>query len=82
MYAFMYKLVARTLSSGLVERILTVLSLLVGFAVLVVRTSKVRVGQTHGIIRPERLETNKCKAGKGVHTKEETTDRKDAENPR
>lgn len=78
----MYKLVARTLSSGLVERILTVLSLLVGFAVLVVRTSEVRVGKAHCVVRSERLETNKCKAGEGVHAEKVTADRKDAENPR
>jgi len=56
--------------------------LLAGFAVLVIRTSEVRVGQAHGIVRSERLEANNGKAGKRVHAEEVTADRKDAENPR
>ena len=72
----MYKLV-----ESVVERVLIVLSLLVGFAVLVVRTSEVRVGKAHGIVRPERLEANNGKAGKRVHAEEIAEHQKDAEIP-
>jgi len=71
----MYKLVA-----SVVERL--VLSLLVGFAIPVVRTSEVRVGKAHGIVRSERLEANNCKAGKRVHAEEIAEHQKDTEIPR
>lgn len=61
---------------------LRVLSLLVGFAVLVVRTSQVGVGKEHGIVRSKRLEANNCKAGKRVHAEEIAEHQKDAEIPR
>ena len=61
---------------------LRVLRLLVGFAVLVVRTSQVGVGKEHGIVRSKRLEANNCKAGKRVHAEEIAEHQKDAEIPR
>ena len=57
-------------------------SLLVGFAIPVVRTSEVRVGKAHGIVRSERLEANNGKAGKRVHAEEIAEHQKDTEIPR